>query len=48
MSDGLQWSLSYETAIISWHATEDEAWIAHDRAVIQGLNPDKLAVIRIR
>lgn len=37
-------SLCYETAVIGRYATEREAWIAHDQAVLVGLCPDKLAV----
>ncbi len=40
-----QYLLTYETAKLSTHATEREAWIAHDTAVIRGLNPDALAVV---
>jgi hypothetical protein len=40
------WLLTYETAIISRHVSERAAWVAHDSAVISGLNPDKLGVVR--
>lgn len=42
----VQFALCYQTATFSTHATEREAWIAHDTAVISGLNPDALAVVR--
>ena len=41
----LHWTLTYETAVISRHANESEAWTAHDNAVLRGLDPGKLAVI---
>ena len=37
------WHLYYETAVIGTYETELEVWIAHDEAVIRGLNHDKLA-----
>jgi hypothetical protein len=43
-----RWLLCYETAVISCWASESAAWIAHDEAVIQGLDPDKLAVVEGR
>ena len=42
----LYWTVTYETAVISRHATEGEAWVAHDHAVLRGLDPDKLAVFQ--
>lgn len=40
-----RWLLTYQTAVISRWPTEAGAWVAHDRAVLQGLNPDALAVV---
>jgi len=39
------WLVTYETAVMSRWKTESAAWVAHDRAVIRGLAPDKLAVV---
>lgn len=41
------WLVVYETAVVSRWASENAAWVAHDRALIQGLNPDKLAVVNV-
>jgi len=41
------WVVTYETAIVSRWNSESAAWVAHDRAVIQGLDPNKLAVVRL-
>ena len=40
-----EWLVTYETAVMSRWKTENGAWVAHDRAVMQGLNPDALAVV---
>lgn len=43
----LAYAVFYQTATLSKHASERDAWIAHDIAVCTGLNPDALAVGRI-
>jgi hypothetical protein len=42
-----RWLVTYETAVMSRWASESAAWVAHDRAVISGLNPDNLAVVEV-
>lgn len=40
-----EWIGTYCTAEMSRWPSESAAWIAHDSAVIHGLNPDALAVV---
>ncbi len=40
-------AVAYQTAVVSRHPTEREAWTAHDALVIAGLDPDSLAVVRV-
>lgn len=40
-----EWIVTYWTAALSRWPSESAAWIAHDVAVIRGLNPDALAVV---
>lgn len=40
-----EWIITYCTAEMSRWPSESAAWIAHDVAVIHGLNPDALAVV---
>jgi uncharacterized CHY-type Zn-finger protein len=40
-----EWIVTYCTAEMSRWPSESAAWVAHDRAVIHGLNPDALAVV---
>jgi hypothetical protein len=42
-----EWLVCYQTAELSRWQTESAAWVAHDRAVIQGLNPDALAMVEV-
>jgi len=40
-----EWIITYCTAEMSRWPSESAAWVAHDHAVIHGLNPDALAVV---
>jgi hypothetical protein len=42
-----EWLVTYETAEMSRHQTENAAWLAHTCAFLRGLNPDSLAVVEV-